>query len=317
MEYITPNQAFREVLRRKLIGTSGSLEVRDLFKGSGSYVKTPEDHFDVLVCDEAHRLKEQGHMQKKIPGENQATQIIRSSKLSVFFVDDTQVVSKKDIGSYDMLRQEAEKAGANVHTLELDSQFRCSGSGNYISWVESLLGFSDQSMQLEGDFDFQLVDSPHTLKEEIVDKRDGRLVAGYAWTWTKDRKGDDLAKDVAIEDHDFAMPWNDPNRIDWAIHPECKNQVGCIHTVQGLEMDYVGVIIGKDLGYDEETDSIIVRRDEFHDRGARPKKPKKGETDPLYDLVRNTYKTLLTRGMKGCYVYCCDEKLAEYIKSRL
>ncbi|MEH7549528.1 DNA/RNA helicase domain-containing protein [Neobacillus vireti] len=119
---------------------------------------------------------------------------------------------------------------------------------------------------------------------------------------------------MEIEEHKFALPWNDPNRIDWAIHPECANQIGCIHTVQGLEMDYVGVIIGKDLGFDEETKKIIVRRDEFKDKGARPAKPKKGQVDPLDDLVRNTYKTLMTRGMKGFYVYCCDRALAKYIQ---
>ncbi|SDI24941.1 hypothetical protein SAMN05192534_1288 [Alteribacillus persepolensis] len=317
MEYITPNQAFREVLRKKLIGSSCRTEVRDLFKGSASYVTTPENQFDVLLCDEAHRLKQFGHMQKKIEDENQATHIIRSANLSVFFVDDTQVVSKKDVGSYDMVKQEAEKAGADVHTVELESQFRCSGSGNYIAWIDKLLDFEKSDIGLKGDFDFQIVDSPHVLKEEIVDKRNGRLVAGYAWPWTKNRKNNELEKDVVIKDHQFAMPWNDPNRIDWAIHPECENQVGCIHTVQGLEMDYIGVIIGKDLGYDEETDSIIVRREEFYDRGARPRKPKKDERDPLYDLVRNTYKTLLTRGMKGCYVYCCDEGLQRYIKRHM
>ena len=105
VEYITPNQAFREVLRKKLIGTSGHVEVRDLFKGSASYVDTPKDYFDVLNCDEAHRLKEQGHMKKKIPGENQATQIIRSSRISVFFIDDFQKISKKDIGSVELLKK--------------------------------------------------------------------------------------------------------------------------------------------------------------------------------------------------------------------
>ncbi|MFC3040433.1 DNA/RNA helicase domain-containing protein [Virgibacillus xinjiangensis] len=317
VEYITPNQAFREILRKKVVGNSNHMEVRNLFKGSASYVDTPEEYFEVLICDEAHRLKEQGHMKKKIPGENQATQIIRSSKVSVFFVDDQQVISKKDIGTVKLIEEEAEKQGAEIHTVELESQYRCSGSGNYIQWLDSLLGFSDEHVELEGDFDFNIVPDPHQLIEEIVDKRNGRLLAGYAWQWNKKPVNGELPKDVVIEEHDFELPWNDPNRIDWAIHPDCANQVGCIHTVQGLEMDYVGVIIGKDLGYDPETDSLVVRRDEFRDRGARPAKPKKGQSDPLYDLVRNTYRTLMTRGMKGCYVYCCDEDLAAYIKKRM
>lgn len=317
VEYITPNQSFREILRKKLIGASGHVEVRDLFKSSAAYVEAPEDYFDVLICDEAHRLKEHGHMKKKIEGENQATQIIRSSKISVFFVDDLQIISKKDIGSVEVIQKEAMKLGVEIHMVELDSQYRCSGSGNYISWLDNLFGNENSAQKLEGDFDFKVVSSPYDLVEEIVNKRNGRLLAGYAWPWTINKKAGYLEKDVVIEEHQFAYPWNDPNRIDWAIHPECSHQIGCIHTVQGLEMDYVGVIIGKDLGYDKETQSLIVRRDEFKDRGAKPAKPKKGQTDPLEALVKNTYKTLMTRGMKGCYVYCCDKDIREYIESKM
>ncbi|MDM5187312.1 DUF2075 domain-containing protein [Bacillus sp. DX4.1] len=316
VEYITPNQAFREVLRKKLVGTSGFIEVRDLFKGSASYVEAPENYFDVLICDEAHRLKEHGHMKKKIEGENQATQIIRSSKISVFFIDDSQKISKKDIGSVALLKEEAAKFDAGVHIVELDSQYRCSGSGNYIEWLEDIFSNDNNEITLEGDFDFQVISNPHKLKKEIIGKRGGRLLAGYAWEWTKNAKMKELVDDVVIEEHNFALPWNDPNRIDWAIHPDCAYQIGCIHTVQGLEMDYVGVIIGKDLGYDKETNSLIVRRDEFKDKGAKPAKPKKGQIDPLITLVKNTYKTLMTRGMRGCYVYCCDKELEKLLIER-
>ncbi|MDA1679850.1 DUF2075 domain-containing protein [Bacillus cereus group sp. TH152-1LC] len=313
VEYITPNQAFREVLRKKMIGTSGFVELRDLFKGSASYVDTPENYFDVLICDEAHRLKEHGHMKKKIVGENQATQIMRSSKISVFFIDDSQKISKKDIGSVALLTEEAAKFEAEVHVVELDSQYRCSGSGNYIEWLDSIFGDENNNVVLEGDFDFKVISDPHILREEIVKKRGGRLLAGYAWEWTKNTKGKELAHDVVIKEHNFTLPWNDPNRIDWAIHPDCADQIGCIHTVQGLEMDYVGVIIGNDLGYDKENGTLIIRRDEFKDKGAKPAKPKKGRIDPLITLVKNTYKTLMTRGMKGCYVYCCDRELEKFL----
>ncbi|WP_042458841.1 DUF2075 domain-containing protein [Neobacillus dielmonensis] len=313
VEYITPNQAFREVLRKKLIGSSGHLEVRDLFKGSASYVNAPENYFDVLICDEAHRLKEQGHMKKKIEGENQVTQIIRSSRISVFFIDDLQKISKKDIGSVKEVEKEAARFGAEIHKIELESQYRCSGSGNYISWLDSILNNEKETFKLEGDFDFKVISTPQQLFKEIVVKRGGRLLAGYSWGWNKVSVNGKLPDDVIIEEHNFALPWNDPNRIDWAIHPECSNQIGCIHTVQGLEMDYVGVIIGNDLGYNEDTKKTIIRRDEFKDKGAKPAKPKKGQTDPLEELIRNTYKTLMTRGMKGCYVYCCDKSLEKYM----
>lgn len=317
VEYVTPNQAFREVLRKKLVGTSGFIEVRDLFKGSASYVEAPENYFDVLICDEAHRLKEHGHMKKKIEGENQATQIIRSSKISVFFIDDSQKISKKDIGSMALLKEEAARIDAEVHIVELDSQYRCSGSGNYIEWLDSIFSDENNEVVFEGDFDFKVVSDPHELKEKIIEKRGGRLLAGYAWEWTKNAKTKELVDDVVIEEHNFALPWNDLNRIDWAIHPDCAYQIGCIHTVQGLEMDYVGVIIGKDLGYDKETNSLTVRRDEFKDKGAKPAKPKKGQIDSLSILVKNTYKTLMTRGMKGCYVYCCDKELETFLIEKI
>lgn len=314
IEYITPNQSFREILRKKLIGRSGFVEIRSLFKGSASYVETPMNYYDVLVCDEAHRLKNQGHMKRKIEGENQATQIIRSSRVSVFFIDDEQVISNKDIGCFNLLKEEAVKQNSTVHVVELDSQFRCAGSGNYLEWLDNVLYDRKQDIQLDGDFDFQVVDSPHELYEKVVKEKGGRLLAGYAWEWNTKRVDGELPKDVVVEVHDFAMPWNDPVRIDWAIHPEGSEQIGCIHTVQGLEMEYVGIIIGNDLTYNPETQSIEVKRENFKDKGARPAKPKgKYEVDPLDQLVRNTYKTLMTRGMKGCYVYCLNSELRDYI----
>jgi DUF2075 family protein len=318
IEYITPNQAFREILRKKLIGTSEFVEIRSLFKGSASYVETPNNYFNVLVCDEAHRLKNQGHMKKKIEGENQATQIIRSSRLSVFFIDDEQVISNKEIGRFDLLKEEALKQNSIVHVVELHSQFRCGGSGNYLDWLSDILYEQHQDVLLDRDFDFQLVDSPQELVDKIVHEKNGRLLAGYAWGWITKPVNGQLSKDVVIEAHDFAMPWNDPNRIDWAIHPECSLQIGCIHTVQGLEMEYVGVIIGNDLSFNPETNAIEVKREHYKDKGARPAKPKgKYEVDPLDKLVRNTYKTLMTRGMKGCYVFCCDKELAKHFKQKM
>ncbi|XBO90410.1 DNA/RNA helicase domain-containing protein [Bacillus paranthracis] len=220
---------------------------------------------------------------------------------------------EKDIGSVALLTEEAAKIGAEVHVVELDSQYRCSGSGNYIEWLDSVFGDENTNIVLEGDFDFKVISDPHTLREEIIEKRGGRLLAGYAWEWTKNTKGKELVHDVVIKEHNFTLPWNDPNRIDWAIHPDCAHQIGCIHTVQGLEMDYVGVIIGNDLGYDKENGTLIIRRDEFKDKGAKPAKPKRGQIDPLITLVKNTYKTLMTRGMKGCYVYCCDRELEKFL----
>ena len=212
IEYITPNQSFREILRKKLIGRSGFVEIRSLFKGSASYVETPSNYYDVLVCDEAHRLKNQGHMKRKIEGENQATQIIRSSRVSVFFIDDEQVISNKDIDRLNLLKEEAEKQNSTVHVVELDSQFRCAGSGNYLEWLDNVLYDRKQEIQLDGDFDFQVVDSLHELYEKVVKEKGGRLLAGYAWDWNKNPVNGELPKDVVMEERNFAMPLNDPNR---------------------------------------------------------------------------------------------------------
>lgn len=316
VEYITPNAAFREVLRKKLVRQKSMIEIRDMFKGSGSYVDTQINKIDVLVCDEAHRLKNHGHMQRKIAGENQATQIIRSAKMSVFFIDDEQMISKKDVGSYTLIKEEAKRQDAIIHELTLDSQFRCGGSGNYIQWLSELFN-NEATTELDGSYDIRVLDSPQQLMDEVVSKRDGRVTAGYAWSWTKERIDGQLVPDVQIPEHDFAMAWNDAKRLDWAIHPDGREQIGCIHTVQGLEMTYAGVIIGPDLGYDPQSRQLIVRREEFKDSGARPAKPKKNEVDALEKLVKNTYRTLMTRGMKGSYVYCCDPELQKYMKQRI
>src|SRR5699024_3895915 len=131
--------------------------------GSASYVNTSKDYYDVLICDEAHRLKNQDHMRPKIEGENQITQIMRSSKISVIFIDDTQQISKKDIGSVKAIEEEAARFGVDTHAVELESQYRCAGSGNYLSWLDSLLEYDKESVELEGDFDFRVVSSPHEL----------------------------------------------------------------------------------------------------------------------------------------------------------
>lgn len=176
IEYITPNQSFREILRKKLIGRSGFVEIRSLFKGSASYAETPNNYFDVLVCDKAHRLKNQGHMKRKIEGENQATQIIRSSRLSVFFIDDEQVITNKDIVRFALLQEEAEKQNSTVHVVELDLQFRCAGSENYLKWLDNLLFDRHQDIKLDSDFDFQVVDSPHELYQKVIVKKGGRFL---------------------------------------------------------------------------------------------------------------------------------------------
>lgn len=317
VQYITPNQSFREVLKKRITPKKEFPEIRNLFQGSGIHVNSVPDDLDVIICDEAHRLKEHGFMQAKIPGENQIIQLIKAAKIIIFFVDDNQLVSKKDIGTYDLIKKTALNMKINTYELELNSQFRCNGSDNYIEWLEDVFSNRKNKIKKQGDFDFQVVDDPNILKAKVVDQLNGRIVAGYAWKWNKERKNGELQKDVIIEKYNFKLPWNDNNRIDWAIREECKYQIGCIHTVQGSEFDVVGVIIGDDLYYDKVSKILKINRDKYMDTGSKPAKPKKDEDDPLKQQIFNTYKTLMTRGMKACYVYCCNDELKEYLKKCL
>ncbi len=325
-QYVTKNAAPRAVFESKLTGTLKKTEISNMFTGSGSYIDCEQNTFDCLIVDEAHRLNEKSGMFKNL-GENQIKEIIEASKSSIFFIDEDQKVTWHDIGKKEEIEKWANKIGAKVQNLKLESQFRCNGSDGYLSWLDNVLGIEDTANNtLDGiDYDFKIVDSPNDLRDLIFDKnRDNnkaRLVAGYCWNWVS--KKDKNLNDIIIPEYNFGMKWNlasDGNI--WIISPKSVNEVGCIHTCQGLELDYVGVIVGDD--FIVRDGKIITNPENRAKTDASLKGYKKELRQNLEfainkadSIIKNTYRTLMTRGMKGCYVYFTDKETEEYFKSRL
>jgi hypothetical protein len=323
--YITPNGAPRAVFESKLRGAMSGVEIKELFSGSAAYAGIKKDAYDVLIVDEAHRLKLRSQYAKG--GVNQIREIIQAARTSVFFIDEAQKVTWKDIGEISSIEEFAVEAGAEIEHLELTSQFRCGGSDDYMAWLDNALGVRIEvdSYFSPGKFDFKIVNSPTELHELIKEKNKinnkSRVVAGYCWEWVS--RNDKHKSDIRFPEFNFEADWNlTAHGGRWIIHEESVREVGCIHTCQGLELDYVGVIIGPDL--------LVSGAELVTDPAARAKSDKSlngykkalgidpiAATEKADAIIRNTYRTLMTRGMKGCYVYFTDQATADYFKELL
>jgi DUF2075 family protein len=324
--YVSKNSAPRNVYSAQLKGSFTKSHIDNLFKGSGTYVNTEENLFDALIVDEAHRLNEKSGMFRSY-GENQIKEIIKASKFSVFFIDEGQRVTFRDIGEKGEILRFSDEFKAESYVMELSSQFRCNGSDGYLSWIDSILfnRINANADGFEGDFDFQVVDDPNVLRDMIYEKNKernkARIVAGYCWDWITDGKNRPDVHDIVLPDHDFSMSWNLANTSTWAIDTDSVREVGCIHTSQGLEFDYVGVLVGDDLYFEDgkvlSDYTSRARTDQSLKGIGKLFRTDKARAEELADvIVKNTYRTLLTRGMKGCYVYCTDRDLLEYMKER-
>ncbi len=325
-QFVSKNAAPRKVYESKLTGTFRPTAISNLFKGSGSFVESEENCFDALIVDEAHRLNAKSGMYGNL-GENQVKEIIHSAKCSVFFIDEDQKVTLKDIGTREEIKKWAKLAGTNISELSLSSQFRCNGSDGYLAWLDHILQIRETAnTSLQGiDYDFKIFSNPTDLRDAIAEKNKinnkARMVAGYCWPWNS--RKDSKAYDVVIPEQDFAMRWNlDKDGSLWIISPESVNEIGCIHTCQGLEVDYVGVVIGNDLVYKEFQVLCNPAARDKNDSTIKGYK-KLIEADPVAGrekvkgIIKNTYRTLMTRGMKGCYVYCVDKELENYLREMM
>jgi hypothetical protein len=320
--YVTKNTAPREVFFKKLKGGQFKVGwIKNIFKGSGTFIDADENDYDAIIVDEAHRITEKTGFFKK--GDNQIKEIINAGKFTVFFIDKHQRISIEDYGSISEIRRFADEFNAEVKQIKLASQFRCNGSDGYLSWLDNVLEIEDTANYdgFDFDYDFRVVDSASELKDLIFDRNrennKSRLLAGYCWNWISDAKDDTDVHDIVIDD--FSMSWNLGNSKTWAIDEDSINEVGCIHTSQGLEFDYVGVIIGEDLQFDGEHIVTDFTKRARTDRSLFGIKKLYGENPEKAlqladEIIKNTYRTLMTRGMKGCYVYCEDMALQAYFK---
>ena len=324
VRYVTRNSAPRKVYQYMLTGTFTQQRITNLFSSSGSFVDATKDIFDGLIVDEAHRLNEKSGMFSNL-GENQIKEIIQASKSSIFFVDDDQRVTLKDIGNKNSIMLWAKSLGAKVTVMSLASQFRCNGSDGYLAWLDNILQIKQTANETLDDinYDFQVYDNPNGLHKMIMDKNrsnnKSRLVAGYCWKWVS--KKDPRIKDIVIGDYEAT--WNlDKHGQAWIVHPDSVSEVGCIHTCQGLELDYVGVIIGPDLIVRNGKVVTDASKRASTDQSLKGLKAiLKNNPDKAMliadSIIKNTYRTLMTRGMKGCYIYSTDLETQEYFKNKL
>ena len=323
-KYVTKNSAPRQVYESKLTGTFKKSRISNFFGGSGSYTTTPANTFQGLIVDEAHRLNAKSGLFSK--GENQIKELINSSTFTVFLLDEDQRVHWKDIGSKAQIYKWAESLGARVTEMDLESQFRCNGSDGYLAWIDRVLQKRETAnTNLEGaNYEFKVCASAKELKE-LIERRNhknnkARMVAGYCWDWITKKSPN--AFDIKLDGGSFQAKWNlSDDGFLWIVKPDSVHEVGCIHTCQGLELDYVGVIIGPDL---------IVRDGKVITDAAKRSKMDKSlngykglfKKEPLAArekadlIIKNTYRTLMTRGTKGCYVYSIDPETNLYLQTQ-
>ncbi|HKR06256.1 MAG TPA: DUF2075 domain-containing protein [Bacteroidia bacterium] len=323
--YATGSKAFTETLWQ-IVGRRGSAQ----FKYFNSYNTAEPNEIDVLICDEAHRIRETSNSRFTPAARRsnlfQIEEILKAAKVAVFFIDDNQIVRPNEIGSVQHIKEFATKYNAKIFEYELEAQFRCNGSDAFVNWINNTLGVKKTAniiWDLHEEFDFQIFSSPWDLETAIMEKVEkgntGRMTAGFCWNWSDPDKEGNLLDDVIIDT--YKRPWNAkpdakklnkniPSASIWAYDPNGINQIGCIYTAQGFEFDYVGIIFGKDLvyrfdkgwvGHPEESKDTVVKRSK----------------DQFVELVKNTYRVLLSRGMKGCYVHFIDKETEKFFKSRI
>lgn len=326
--HATGSKAFTENIRKK-VGSRAAAQ----FKYFNTYSGADANTIDVLICDEAHRIRETSNNRYTKKNERserqQIEELIDVAKVTVFFIDDLQVVRPGEVGSKDLIKRYAAAMGAELLEYELDIQFRCGGSDAWVSWVDNTLDLRRTAHVVwEGDdqFDFDIVDSPGEL-QALINQRaargdSARLVAGFCWPWSKPRDDGTLVDDVHLDG--WSMPWNAkegasglatgiPESNFWASDPRGLDQVGCVYTAQGFEFDYVGVIFGRDLVYRGRDG--WVGQPEFSKDGIVRRAAK--DSARFTELVKQTYRVLLTRGMKGCYIHFEDPATRQLFESRV
>lgn len=306
----------------------------------------PEDCLDVLVVDEAHRVRKSSNTQytpKKVRSEiPQADELIRAARVSVFLLDERQNVRPDEIGNVAAIEEAAVRQGVPVRRIALDAQFRCNGSSAYIEWVNALMsptpvpagGWAVRAgAPAVGEYDIRLAETPAALETWVRARaaagESARLVAGYCWPWSDPNPDGTLAPDVEIGT--WAMPWNEKSREQragkkgsaprpdrhpytiWASQPAGIEQVGCIYSAQGFEFDYCGVILGNDLVWREDEGWIASKDASFDPSINRRRLTPEG----LTAILQHTYRVLLTRGMKGTAVYSTDYETQEKLRELL
>lgn len=333
VHHATGSGSFTRTLRK--VAGARNTRVQGLFKYFNNYIDSEPRELDVLICDEAHRIRESSvsrftgkHVRER--AGRQVDELIDVAWVPVFLLDEHQIVRPGEMGSLEEITTAAKTKGCDVEVVRLEGQFRCGGSAAFDTWVSRLLGLEHgdpvEWTRLAADDDFVVtsVPSPQEMEQWLRTQQDAqggtaRITAGYCWPWSNPvttEEGRRLVDDVVIEEWDWKRPWNakpkqrvpgTPESYFWASDERGFGQVGCVYTAQGFEYDWAGVIIGPDF----------VRRDgEWVAQRSCSCDPDVRKTGDLHfaGLVRNIYKVLLTRGMRGLCVYSPDRPTQEFLQ---
>lgn len=321
--HATGSKAFTTNLRALVPGGTSIFRYFNNFRQG----KADENGIDVIICDEAHRIRQTSNDRFTAKAQrselSQVEELLQAARVAVFFLDQRQNVRPGEVGSVSTIEEAAARMGIPVRQLALDAQFRCNGCPAYVQWVDRLLSEPEPvgAWLAAGDYDLRLFDRPSSmedaLRKEIAEGNTGRVVAGFCWPWSDPEPDGSLVDDVVIDD--WEKPWNEkapeqrkkvgaappPSRHPyylWATQPDRVREVGCIYSTQGFEFDYCAVILGNDLVWREGA-GWVASRDASRDPAIARRKLSQ---EDLRNLLQHTYRVLLTRGMKGTFVYSTD-----------
>jgi DUF2075 family protein/phage repressor protein C with HTH and peptisase S24 domain/predicted GIY-YIG superfamily endonuclease len=322
MALVIPMSSFRTTLK-KVFGKIKGLKASMVISPSEASKK----HYDLLLVDEAHRLRKRVNLGSYFRSFDDACNrleldkmtstevdwILKQSNKAVFFYDEMQSIKPSDADKEAFSQLKGRKS---TSLKKLKSQFRIEGGNSYVEFIHDLLNckFENNTNKFESDsYDFLLFENIDEMVETIKSKNDivglSRLVAGFAWKWKS--KNDPEINDIEIED--TSLKWNS-TASDWINSSNAVNEVGCIHTVQGYDLNYAGIIFGNEISYDPKTQNIIVKKDNYFDRNG---KATLEDPEELKAYILNIYKTMMFRGIKGAFIYACDKGLREYFKSHI
>ena len=332
---VIPQQALRKTVKGVVKRTSGLERVKVL---TPFEVGLSAENFDLLIVDEAHRLNRRANqpsafLNQQFPKINtvlfgsddlsktQLDWIMAKSRHQVFLIDPQQSVRTSDISFSDVQRL-IESARDKGRAFTLRTQERVRNGENYVAFVRDVIaGKRPEPTKIDPDY-FRIFDSLEEMRDAILEKNEmyglSRLVAGYAWPWASKR---DAAK-YDIEIDGLSLRWNSASETDWLTSQKesAATEVGSIHTVQGYDLNYAGVIIGKDLQWDSNRRQMVFSAENYFDRSARQNNSQLGisfSEEDLLGYVQNIYSVLLTRGMRGTYVYICNPELKKWFEECL
>jgi len=322
MALVIPMSSFRATIAnvfRKVKGLSHKMVI-----GPSELVG---NHYDIVIVDEGHRLRRRVNLGSYFGTFDKCCEhlgldkhlaseldwVEQTSKKAIIFYDEAQSVKPSDV-TRDRFRQLERKESTRIEQLR--SQLRVKGGNRYVNFINRLFSPHGEEgsrilPQSFDEYDFFLYDDLAEMVEDIraMDKHEGlsRMIAGYAWPWVSKKDPDKYD----IEIGDIKLKWNS-EATDWINSPNSTDEVGCIHTTHGYDLNYSGIIIGPELDYDFEKNEFVVYKERYHDKNG---KNSIQDGDLLREYILNIYKTILLRGIKGTYVYVCNENLRNYLRS--